>query len=305
MASPVARIARSLGQPGIVEALADLPATDLQSLLLAVAARRAARRRPADLLHDYENSRFFGAAPLPWAAFAEWDGIARQSAADFEFLLLSPMAPLASCAAVASVGQDWSVPTLRTGEVVSDPTNVLAVEAALRRKRAPDAPAHLATIHRVVRPQAYANPKSLAHFSLFALVSSARDTGGFATEAGMIASHLAVYFTAFRCFLGPATPLSLSYTIAGSSTDARHAALAAIAAQNGVPVWEEPDRKAVTGYYSGFCFHVWADLPSGRRQLADGGTVDWVQKLAANAKERSLVSGTGVDGLIAIRAMGA
>lgn len=52
--------------------LAGLPATDLQSLMLAVAARRSARRRPADLMRDYEQSRFLGASPLLWIDFAHW-----------------------------------------------------------------------------------------------------------------------------------------------------------------------------------------------------------------------------------------
>jgi hypothetical protein len=302
MPSTLDRIARSLGQADIVDILADLPGTDLQSLLLAVAARRSARRQPADLMRDYEQSRFFGASPLSWSDFADWAALARDCARDFEFLLLSPMAPLASCAAVANVGQDWSVPTVRTGEVVSDPTNILALEAGLRRKHGQTGPLHLATMHRVIRPQAYADRRSLAHFSLFALVSSGRDTGSFNTEAGMIEKHFATYLQAFRRFLGSAFPLSISYTAgAGAMRERQHELLRDFGERHAVRVWHEADRAAVDSYYAGFCFHIWAELPSGRQQLADGGTVDWVEKLSSNAKERTLISGCGIDGLIALR----
>jgi hypothetical protein len=59
--------------------------------------------------------------------------------------------------------------------VASDPTNELALEAAVRR-RAGAARVDLAACQRVVRAQAVEGPGLFAHFQLFALVSSARGT---------------------------------------------------------------------------------------------------------------------------------
>jgi hypothetical protein len=306
MNSTLGRIIAGSGVPDLVEILADrLNPTDLQSLLLAVYARRSAARTPAAVLADYERSRFFGAAAFPRADYAAWEAAADAVTAEhFEVLTLSPVAPLASCAAVASVGQDWSVPTARTGEVVSDPTNVLALEAALRRRRdlTDRALVNLAATQRVLRPQAYANKKMLAHFALLGLVSSGRDRGGYALEAEAIALHLDTHLTLFRRFLGPELALSVSYTlVTGSTDDARLCAVRDTASRHGAALWEEPDREAVRGYYAGFCFHIWADLPNRRQQLADGGTVDWVASLTANGKERTLISGCGVEGALALR----
>src|SRR5690606_35261914 len=119
--------------------------------------------------------------------------------------------------------------------------NVLAIEAALRRRTPGAGPVHLATTHRVVRPQAFANPKALAHFALFALVSAGRDTGSHATEAEAIGRHLDTHLTLARTLLGPEAALTASCTIVTQSTaDARLLAFSEAAARHGVPVEDEP-----------------------------------------------------------------
>jgi hypothetical protein len=306
MSSALDRILADAGTPLLLEVLADrLNPTDLQSLLLAVYARRSRSRTPAKLLADYEHSRFFGAAQFCRADFAEWEQVTDAATAGrFEVLTLSPMTPLATCAAIANVGQDWSIPTIRTGEVASDPTNILALEAALRHKKHPSADEvlHLAATQRVVRPQAYANSQLLSHFALFALLSSGRDTGGYEIEASSCAIHVHTHLSALRQFLGTSLPLSVSFTIENRSTDdARLRALHQATARHGVPLWEESDRSAARQYYRGFCFHIWAELTDQRQQLADGGAVDWVAKLTSNRKERTLISGCGVEGILSLR----
>lgn len=302
MGTVLDRIISESGIPDLVEVLANrLSPTDLQTLLLAVAEKRSSRRSPATVLADYERGRFFGASSFPHSAYLRWDAATvRATEERFETLTLSPMAPLASCAAVASVGQGWSVPTVRTGEVVSDPTNILALEAASRRKSG-QANVNLATTHRVVRPQAYSNAKMLAHFSMFALLSTARDRGSGKTEAEAIALHIETHLFLFRLLLGSERGLSVSYTLVSTGTDdARFRALSRAANQFGAEIWEEVDRPAVNSYYTGFCFHVWAELEGRRQQLSDGGTVDWVGKLIADGKERTLISGAGVEGALSL-----
>jgi hypothetical protein len=305
------RVIAAAGVRDIVDILANrLSPTDLQSLMLEVYRRRSGARTPADLLADYGRSRFFGASSLRSADTAAWDQIARESAVPgCEFLLLSPMTPLGTCAAIASVGQAWSVPTARTGEVVSDPTNVLALEAATRRREATRLNVktqdivHLASTHRVVRPQAYANPKMLAHFSLFGFVSAGRDRGGFGFEREAIRAQVGAYLIAYRRYFGSSFMLRISYTIKSvGNTDARLEALKSLAEIHNVEIVEDPARSAVSTYYNRFCFHILGRWPdSNFSQLADGGMVDWGAKLLGNAKERMLISGTGVEGLVALR----
>jgi hypothetical protein len=106
---------------------------------------------------------------------------------------LSPVAPLGTCSALAPVDQHRVVSTVRGSEVLSDPTNALAVEAALRRReQGVGGRVDLAACHRVLRAQQL-RPGNAAHFRLFALVSSTRDRGSGMTEAHMLIDHLSFW----------------------------------------------------------------------------------------------------------------
>jgi hypothetical protein len=49
-------------------------------------------------------------------------------------------------------------------------------------------------------------------------------------------------------------------------------------------------REAGLGYYRDLCFHISArDHGEAAIQLADGGSVDWTQKMLGNAKERLII----------------
>lgn len=55
-------------------------------------------------------------------------------------------------------------------------------------------------------------------------------------------------------------------------------------------------RKAGLGYYQKACFHIFASNSEGRNiQLADGGSVDWLEKLLSSKKERAITSGFGAE----------
>src|ERR1700748_1514681 len=117
----------------------DLPASQLWSLLLDVAERRAAGRSPSSVQQQWQRDRFVCPAYIDQRTLNELDGHLLRAAADYEALELSPLAPLGSCSAVALVSQNKIVSTIRGTEVVSDPTNLLALESA-RRLRADPAP---------------------------------------------------------------------------------------------------------------------------------------------------------------------
>jgi len=303
------RIEREVELPGLVSLLAErLTATDLQSLLLEVYRLRAKRRGPTEVLTDYERNRFVRPSSASARRVLEWETIAcSHLPVSFELLALSPVAPLGTCSAVAPITQDWAVSTARNTEVVSDSTNVLALECALRRRqllrqdRRSREPVHLASSHRLLRAQRYEDPDLLPHFSLFALCSAGRDQGNLRFELSALALHAGFYLRALRAFLGEGVGLQLSATDFSPSP----ARTALVESQFLSPVREEfPDvpsaideeRQSGRGYYSDLCFHIDALAPSGRPiQLVDGGSVDWTQTLLSNAKERLVTSGIGSE----------
>lgn len=186
----VARIARDAGVPDLVERLADrLAPADLHSLLLAVARRRATRLSPADVLHRYREDRLGRPATISPELIDDVERTAlRLLPNHFERLDLSPICPLGTSSVLARVSQDWSVATARGGEVVSDPTTVLALECALRRHRDRSATVRLATSMRVLRAQP-TKPPATPHFRLLALCSAGRAS----EEAALLDEHLGFY----------------------------------------------------------------------------------------------------------------
>jgi len=119
---------------------------------------------------------------------------------------------------VAPVAQNWAVATAGNTEVVSDSSNVLALECAARRRdllrrdqRSTDS-VHLAASYRLLRAQHYANPHLVAHFSAFALCSAGRDQGGLRFELSALGRHIRFYLRALRAYLGSGVPLHVSVT---------------------------------------------------------------------------------------------
>ena len=252
----VDRIERDAGVPGLASILADrLPATDLQSLMLAVARRRAAATRPADVLRRYETDRFVQPAE---ADPERVDELMRQALRklppSFEQLELSPVAPLGTSSVVAGISQDWIVSTIRGSEVVSDPTNVLALECARRRRRDRGTPVRLSASHRALRAQRFQAPLS-QHFRLLALCSAGRPR-----DAEQLLDEQVSFYEGFLTQIG-AGPVTVDRAL----------------------------RKPA--YYSGATFGI----SVRGAEVVEGGCVSWGAALLGDRKERLVVSGIGID----------
>ncbi len=302
------RIEHELGMPGLASALAErLEPSDLQSLLLEVYSLRAQRRAPSEVLADYEANRFVRPSFVSPARLLEWDRVAfSQLPAKCESIELSPVCPLGTCSAIAGVSQNWAISTARNTEVVSDSTNVLALEAALRRRLLlrsdprSNKMIHLAASHRLLRAQHYHDPKLIPHFRLFVLCSAGRDTGGFQFELDALALHIRFYLSALRAFLGQSPHLRVSLTVDGSihvpagSIDGLFAGIGE--KFDRVECTLDASGQSSRPYYDGLRFKIYAEAPPGRElELVDGGSVDWTQRLLSDAKERLIISGIGSE----------
>jgi hypothetical protein len=185
-----ARVARDAGVADLVEILsARIESSDLGSLLLAVFRRRAARRTPADLLRSYADDRFVRPSTIAPGALDAIDAAASAALPPaFERIELSPVCPLGTSSVLGGISQDRILTTARGTEVVSDPTNVLALECALRRRRDRTRIVRLAAAHRSLRATPTQEPFT-PHFRLFALCTAARA----GDEDEILAEHLAFY----------------------------------------------------------------------------------------------------------------
>lgn len=302
--SPSERLWRQLGAAPRAAFEHDLSQADLQTLLLDVTRRRAADVTPASLMRRWRQDRYVEpAASDPrkvWQAEAAlWDLLPGQ----FAGVALSPVTPLGTCAALGPVSQNRVISTIRGTEVVSDPTNVLALEAALRRRTAREAtdPVHLAACQAVLRAQPFEAPGAFQHFRLFALVSSARDRGSAATEAGMLTAHLRFWIAALAALV-PRSRATVGYTVFGFPPLAQRmndTVLPALGPATGnVTIEEDPDRQHGRGYYQRGAIKIHAD----GQEIGDGGFTDWTARLNNDAKERCFTSCVSTERLAALRA---
>ena len=304
------RIEREAGVPNLSKILAQrIKPTDLQSLLLEVYRERAKHRNLNAVFLDYASNSFTRPSRSDPAHLLEWDRIAFSHLPErFHAIELSPVSPLGSVSRLASVSQDWVLTTIRNIEVVADPTNVLALECALRRKEltrsepADATPVHLACSQRVVRTQRFRSPDSIQHFRLFSLCSAGRTAGNLRFEIKTATEHIRFYLKALKDFLGPAIPLRA--TIINLHPDSHddtvfNAPIMKLKKEfEDVDIGHEKAKTEETKYYRHLRFHVYASPPRGHEtELVDGGDTDWTQKLLNNAKERLVISGIGSERL--------
>jgi hypothetical protein len=296
-----ARVAAAVGGSQVVDALAGLPGSDFTSLMLEVARRRAARQSRAEVLRRYQNDRFARPGGISWRhlRWAE-DLLTRPLSAEFEMLTFSPVVPLGTHSLLGPVSQDKILTTLRAVEVAADPTNALALEAAVRRQSRPDETVRLAAFQRVVRAQ-QPGPGNAAHFSLLGLVTAGRDEGGgrrFQRDA--VVAHISAVATALAEASRESVQLALTaLSLAGESVaDVLPAGLAGAPVQ----VITDDGRQAGRAYYRELCFKINIMSDGAWAEAGDGGFTDWTARLTANSRERLLITGIGIDRLVSLTA---
>ena len=279
---------------GAYDALAaNLPASQLWSVLLEVAAVRAAARQPAALLEQWTRDRFVQPSVVDQRSLIDIDRHLLAAAADFESIELSPVAPLGVCSAMGHASQNKVLSALRGTEVVSDPTNVMALECARRLREDPAGVKHLATSHRCVRAQEIPKrPGLTASFRIFCLGSAGLERQNHAFVVKTIAAHITVMLNALDRLEehGFAFP---DRRITVMATDAREPLADRIVASLGQ---SSVVRTALDHpyYNGGLRFQIAARSSDGiETTLADGGAFDWVAKLTSNRRGVYVASGLG------------
>ena len=266
--------------------------------------------RPAALLEQYRRDRFMGPASVDPRAAAEFDLLALSLLPDgCEALELSPVAPLGTVAAVATVDQNNVLTTARNSEVVADATNVLALEAAVRRRELlrgdarSAARVRLAASHRVVRAQPFSGAGSHQHFRLLGLVTAGRDEGSYRFEVASLLEQVTYFLTLLRAVTALGLVVAgVRATVTdledGRRTPALEAGVLAPLAERfpEASVGPDPERTAGLGYYTSACFDISAVDPSGvELHLVDGGFTTWTRQLVGSEKERLLIGGMGTE----------
>ena len=295
--APRTWIVDTVGAATFEQLASGLAGSQLQSLLLDVMRARAAARSASELMGQHGRDRFCAPAQVDARAMLTIDAHLFAAAHAFEALELSPVAPLGACSVVGPTGQNRVLSALRGTEVVSDPTNVLALECAQRLRMQPQREQHLAASHRVLRAQPVPRlPGYAQHFRLFALASAGLERQDHAFTVDSIALHVRTMLAGLERLVREGYALA-RHRVEILATPQRHALGDRLAALL------DADLGVLDhAYYSGgLRYRIWVKAPDGTEApLADGGTFDWLGRLTSNRRAVFVASGLGSQ-LIALR----
>lgn len=198
----VRNLCTNLGNPTLSEDLTKAAWRDVQPILIKVMRDRVANRNAPELVAEFENrSEFYGVSGIDQRELHEFVGhFYSVLPEDYEVPELAPITPFGLNALLSHVSQDVSLTSIRTSEVVSDPTTPLALYCAyLRKQMLPDKtrryePARLATMHRVLRLQPFDRSKGyMQHFRLLGLCSGGRDSGHSTFFIEHVIEHVSIW----------------------------------------------------------------------------------------------------------------
>ncbi|HXB95425.1 MAG TPA: hypothetical protein VNU70_09715 [Puia sp.] len=307
------RLEQKAGVAGLVEILADrLSGSDLNSLLLEVFRRKASAMKPAELVAHHRQNRLVQPSEGDMVALLEMELSVLQYFREHGFrpVELSPVAAFGSCSGVATVDQQKVISAVRNTEIVADATNVLALHIAARLREDPgdrEGVARLCTVHRHVRTQPIAGKGYTPHFKIGCLVNSGLDKGNYEFECQSLEEQLSVMTRVLRERIGIGQFRLLLKRRGGNEGRKQRRggydggrSLIDVVCEHLSKTMKDleialEDQPVPNDYYKGIQFKLL--VPFGGRELdiADGGFVDWTQRMLENRKERLLISGFGLE----------
>jgi hypothetical protein len=187
---------RSLSDPAIIDAIAvlgDLSRNHLRQVFEQLTNDQADQVDTTRLLQQQQTDRFCEPVAIDAIELAQAELMALTTAANdsFETVRLSPLAPLGSSQHFSAIDHANVVTTAHFCELVSDPTNALALVTASQRRlsREQEAVTRRSAVQRVVRARQFDAPGALPHFSALGLVSIGPGQGKRRFEVAEITRH--------------------------------------------------------------------------------------------------------------------
>ena len=299
------RILSRLGDGELLKKMLSMPKSDFNSLLLKLYQIQAESVTPIDVVKSFQSNRFTVPSEIDPEAFhlleAELLALAKEN--EIKTMLLSPVAPFACCSSFGCVDQNNTVSAVRGTEVMSDPTNMLAIIIAsqLKERKADNRnPLHYCSTVRVARAQVFpARRGYYSHFGIFCIVSSGKDTGSYSCEKSLLAKQLTYYRKLLMDKYNAQLAVDLRKRRGYKDCEGFYMSMAEMVYEElpGVPVTLDTEYED-NNYYKGVHFTIYMEKEDERIEVGDGGFVDWMQQMTGSKKERCLISGIGIDRLL-------
>ena len=288
----------------------ELGNSDLQSILIETFRIRSRKSSPSRVLREYRDNRFYRASEFSQAVYNRFDLLACSLLPEnFHSLDLSPVTPMGTCTSMSNLSQNRMLSTIRNSEVLSDPTNTMALQAALLRKDYLDSDArstqtiNCCSSHRILRAQSFNEDKFSAHFRVFSLVSAGRDTGNFTFETEQLEKHIGFYLALIdQLNIQNSAEVQVSDFTGTFSTSLIEDMFARLSGKfREARFILENNRTEARNYYAPLAFRIRFSGPGGGTwDIVDGGFTNWTQLLLNSRKERLLSSAIGSELLIRV-----
>ena len=298
----VEKILERIGRPEELSVLAnDLSGSELNSLLLDLFELKTNDITPPELLNLYQQNRLVKPADLPVLEVKqmELDVLRILANHGFDPVELSPVIQLGSCSIVGPANQKKILSALRGTEVLADSTNAIALHACdLKQKlQTHSGILKFANIQRQMRTQTINVKGFTPHFRVGCIVSCGEAKGRYDFEKNMLNEHLRMMEYLFINYY-KVDELSFRLLPRTGYPDGFIEAIGDhIKRENPgmqLKIDQTPQEKE-NNYYKGSQHKVDIAVNGRTYEIADGGFVDWTQKLLQNKKERMLSTGFGFD----------
>lgn len=302
----VSSILAKLENPQLIDELVSkLSLSELNSLLMEVFSQETNKMSPIDVLKSYADNPFVKPSTIDPIRYhsLEAELLLKAKENNIVPIILSPIAILGSCASVASVSQNKIISALRGTEVLSDPTNMLAIYIADGIKngtvnRSSDG-IHVCTTHRLTRVQAKYYPSQVPHFGLFCMVSSGEDSGSYNFEKEAIKKHLSFYKSFSETKLESQLSFSLQkragYKDINGFFNRIVSDIRLLFPETDINI---ADKDMENIYYKGINIKFYTNRNGQSYEIGDAGFVDWTQNFLSRKKERMFISAFALDRLL-------
>lgn len=302
----IQKLAGEESTPAIIDFLANrIDGSSLNTLLLEVFYQRLKQETPADLLRRYKNNRLVqpSGADLLRLRRLEMDFLEVAAQKQMNLVELSTAAAAGTCSLMAPVHQHKILTALRQTEVLADATNSMALHDASIAQR--KEMRHYATTARLLRTPLSPVKGHTPHFLAGCLLSAGPDKGDFIFEKKTLLLHLQLLADFLTNTGNPVTRFKL---IIRNNTD--HAERLTKACADFLANSQSVQVDLITGdsphnYYKGCQFKVCITIGGKEIEIADGGFTDWSALLLQDKKQRTLISGLGLEYLCHLTAQDA
>ena len=296
------RIEHKLSVPSLADKLAnDLSASDLNSLLTEVFAKRAENISPVELLKLYSQNGYAKPAACDAVQYRrlEADMLAAAEKYGITSVILSPASLFGCCSAFGAVSQNKIISSTRNLEILSDATNMLALHIASGIKDGSlshaNSPIHLCATHRHIRYQPQFRPGMLPHFGIFSMVSAGKSGDSYTFETGALLFQLKFYQDYWLQRHGSALSITFNRRKGYKDPDGFFSRAIKSVIDNIDIEISIDEQENETAYYKGLQATINALINGEIIEIGDMGFTDWTQKLLNNKSERLLVSAMALD----------